>query len=138
MSVVADTGGLIALLDRDDRHHRSVRHFFEKSPTWLVPWAVLPEVDYLAHKRLGPAVAEAFLNDIRAGVFLADEGLHQDLPAAHQWRVRFADLQLGLVDSIVLAQAQRHQATALVTTDVRHMRPTTVTLRPVPRLVPLA
>jgi uncharacterized protein len=63
--IVADTGAVVALLDRDDRHHRVLRGAFQEDPDgWVLPWAILPEVDYIASSRLGPEVARAFREDL--------------------------------------------------------------------------
>ncbi len=46
--VVVDTGAMIALLDRSDAHHRAMLGVYEADPDgWILPWDVLPEVDYL-------------------------------------------------------------------------------------------
>ena len=46
--IVADTGAIIALIDRKDRYHPVLRPLFEERPLeWILPWAILPEVDYL-------------------------------------------------------------------------------------------
>ena len=44
--IVADTSAIVALIDADDQHHRVLRRLFEADRTeWLLPWAILPEVD---------------------------------------------------------------------------------------------
>jgi predicted nucleic acid-binding protein len=61
---VAATGAIIALIDRDDRHHRSIAAIVSDSgERWAVPWAVLPEVDCLPGRRLSEKVRRAFLED---------------------------------------------------------------------------
>jgi predicted nucleic acid-binding protein len=46
--IVADTGAIIALIDADDRRDRPLRTLFESKPdAWVLPWASLPEMDYL-------------------------------------------------------------------------------------------
>lgn len=45
--VVADTGAVVAPIDRSDRHRRAIRLYEANPPAWLLPWAILPEVDYL-------------------------------------------------------------------------------------------
>ncbi len=46
--IVADTGAVVALVDADDRYHRPLRTHYERDPdAWVLPWAILPEVDYL-------------------------------------------------------------------------------------------
>jgi len=41
------------------------------------------------------------------------------------------------VEAVVMAQAERHQATAIVPTDERHFRAVRLAINPPPRLVPL-
>src|SRR5438309_10887716 len=114
---------MIALLDRDDWHHARVRELFEdEGGEWILPWAILPEVDYLVATRLGSKVATAFLEDLREGLYTVDGGVGRDLPRAVEILRRHASLKLGLVDGVVMAQAERHQARIIVTTDGRHFR----------------
>jgi predicted nucleic acid-binding protein len=136
--IVADTGGIVALLNRNDVHHPRVRELYEsESRSWILPWAVLPEVDYLAGSRLGTDVARAFAEDVRDRSFLVDEHVQRDLPRACELLERYAKLKLGLVDAVVMAQAERHRARVIVTTDARHFRAVRLKLDPPPRLVPL-
>ena len=60
--IVADTGAILALLDKGDRHHSDLRELYDDRPDdWLLPWAILPEVDYLVSSQLGARAQEAFL-----------------------------------------------------------------------------
>ena len=46
--IVADTGAILALIDKSDRHHTTLMQLFdEHADEWVLPWAILPEVDYL-------------------------------------------------------------------------------------------
>jgi uncharacterized protein len=136
--IIADTGGVIALLDRQDRHHRAVRALFEEEPSgWLLPWAILPEVDSIAGRRLGASVALAFQEDVRDGLFRVDGQITRDLPRATELVRQYLDLHLGLVDAVVMAQAERHRAHTIVTTDARHFRTVKLDLPQPPRLVPI-
>jgi uncharacterized protein len=136
--IVADTGGILALLDRTDRNHAAVRTFFEREGgRWILPWAILPEVDYLAERRLGPDVARAFATDVRDGQFRIDANASRDLPRAVALLDRYRDLRLGLVDAVVMAQAERHKVDAIVTLDARHFRAVRLNFPKQPRLVPL-
>jgi hypothetical protein len=107
--IAADPGDILALLDRDDRHHAVVRRLFEEGgETWILPWAILPEVDDLASTRLGEAVSRAFVADLRDGLFTVDGQVHRDLPRAVVLLERYAGLRMGLTDAVVMAQAERH------------------------------
>jgi hypothetical protein len=94
---------------------------FEAQPRrWVLPWAILPEVDYLAATHLSARVAEHFLADLSAGFFSVDWGGEQDLDRAHRICTRYRGLNLGLVDGVVMAVAERRRAEAIATLDLRH------------------
>jgi predicted nucleic acid-binding protein len=131
--IVVDTGGLVALLNSEDRHHAVVKQLFEADGTrWIIPWAVLPELDYLVSTRMGFEVARAFVDDVRDGSFRVDAQLEKDLNRAAELAKKYAALSLGLVDTVVMAQAERHQAEAILTTDGRHFRAVKLAISPAP------
>ncbi len=101
----------------------------------MLPWAILPEVDYLAASRLGERVARAFAEDLSAGVFRVEGLGPRDLTAAWALMKRYPKLPLGLVDAVVMVQAERLKARAIVTLDMRHFR--AVKLQGNPKLLPL-
>ena len=132
--IVADTGAIVALLDRRDRHHATLHALFVDDPdAWVLPWAILPEVDYLASTRLGPRVHQLWLADLAAGVFGIKWGNEIDLAAAHAIAQRHRDLNLGLVDTVVMAVAERLRAD-IATLDLRDFG--AVHLKHAPRLLP--
>lgn len=135
MIVVADSGAVFALLDAKDRHHDALVELFRDAPgSWVLPWAILPEVDYLAASRLGARVAQAFVDDLAAGAFAVEWGHEGDLERARGLLRRYPKLGLGLVDAVVMATAERLEAEAIATLDVRHFG--AVALRNRPRLLP--
>jgi uncharacterized protein len=118
--IVADTGAVVALLDRDDGHHRVLRAAFQEDPDgWVLPWAILPEVDYVASSRLGLDVARAFREDLASGAFAVEWGGGEDLVRALELDGQYGDLALGLVDGVVMAMAERLGAEAIATLDLR-------------------
>lgn len=134
--IVADTGALIALIDADDRHHTVLRDLFDPDPdAWLLPWAVLPEVDYLLSAHVGTRSQELFLADLAAGAFNVEWGEPSDLERARELNERYRALGLGLVDGAVIAVAERLGAGAIATLDLRHFGAVEIQGRPslVPR-----
>lgn len=118
--IVADTGAVVALIDSDDRHHDALRRVFENAPDdWVLPWAILPEVDYIVSSRLGDAVAGAFRADLAKGLFTVEWGGAADLKRAVELKRRYSALTLGLVDAVVMAAAERLGARAIATLDLR-------------------
>ncbi len=117
---MADTGAVIALIDSDDQHHETLRGVFEAEPgLWVLPWAILPEVDYLVSSRLGVTTARLFRTDLGDGLFNVEWNEGSDLQRAVELDEHYADLSLGLVDTVVMAIAERLDAQAIVTLDLR-------------------
>jgi len=133
--IVADTGAVLALIDADDGHHEILTAAFREDPSsWVLPWAVLPEVDYLLGAHVGARAQAAFLADLGRGEWVVDWGGEADLRRANEIATRYRTLHLGLVDGAVIAAAERLRATAIATLDLRHF--SAVTIRGHPRLIP--
>ncbi len=127
--IVADTGAILALVDTDDRHHKTLLGVFRKTGRdWVIPWAVLPEVDYLLRTRVDPRVAGFFLEDIASGALLVEWGVPADLRRARELNERYPEL--GLVDAVVMATAERIGAKAIATLDLRHFSAVELASRP--------
>ncbi len=128
--VVADTGAVLALLDRSDRHHGGVRAVYDADPdSWILPWAILPEVDYLVVKMVGVRAARVWLADLADGAYAVEWGGAGDLAAAQAIERAHPSLTLGLVDAVVMAIAERTGAD-IATLDLRHFGAVTLKHRP--------
>jgi predicted nucleic acid-binding protein len=133
--IVADTGAIVALLDRTDPHHDALRALFEDRPgAWVLPWAILPEVDFLAGSQLGARVQDAFFRDVAEGLYHVAFGDQDDVISAQRLHAKHRALALGLVDACVMAIAERLRAEAIATFDLRHFG--AVKLRGSPKLLP--
>lgn len=118
--IVADTGAVLALLDAAHPRHAELLRLWEQDPAaWLLPWAVLPEIDHLARRILGPQVARLFLQDVAAGAFAVEDLQPADVRNAVELDLRHAGLRAGLVDCVVAAIAARIGVTAIATLDER-------------------
>ncbi|MEY2834207.1 MAG: hypothetical protein RLZZ574_3467 [Cyanobacteriota bacterium] len=117
--LIADTSGIIALLDRDDQHHQAAVEAI-KGQKIYVSVTVLPEVDYLATKYLGERVARTFLEDINRDDFCLLPFELVDLKKAILIMARYQDLPLGLVDASLLVLAERYSINQILTLDRRH------------------
>jgi predicted nucleic acid-binding protein len=133
--IVADTGAIVALVDADDSNHHALVALYEaQGSRWVLPWAILPEVDYLLSRRVGADAARAFRADLATGAFVVEWGKDGDLQRAHELCTLYAALDIGLVDAVVAALAERLRATAIVTLDIRDFG--AMTLNGTPRLLP--
>ena len=117
--IVADTGAIIALIDRKDPHHAALVSAFEAhADDWVLPWAILPEVDYLLRTKVGSGAQDAFLADVADGAYVVEWGMEADLDEALAVTRRYKSLRLGLVDAVVIALAARHRARAIATLEL--------------------
>ncbi len=133
--VVADTGALLALIDRDEVHHQALRALFEReNEPWILPWAVLPEVDYLVANRLGSRAHHHWMDDLADGLYTVHWGDEAELERARAIQRKYKSLTLGLVDAVVMAVAEQLGASAIATLDLRHFG--AVKLRGAPKLLP--
>lgn len=132
--LVADTGAVLALFDRREPHHAALRELFDvNAGAWLLPWAILAEVDYLVATRLGERAQQLWLADLADGSLAVEWGREDDLARAHALIQRYASLEMGLVDAIVMVTAERLEAD-IATLDLRHFG--AVRLKHAPRLLP--
>jgi uncharacterized protein len=68
MTLLLDTGPLVAAIDRSDKHHASCAALLESAAgPLLVPTTVIVEVCWLLEER--PDVEAAFLTSVAAGEF---------------------------------------------------------------------
>jgi predicted nucleic acid-binding protein len=132
--IVADTGAILALVDKSDRHHGTLMALFDDEPNWILPWAILPEVDYLVGAHLGAKAQEVWLDDLASGAFQIEWGTEADLTRAREIARRHRSLRIGLVDAVVMATAERLHAQSIATLDLRHFG--AVAIGGTPRLLP--
>ena len=133
--IVADTGAIIALIDRSERNHRVLQALYRADPhAWTLPWAILPEVDYLLATHVSHTAQEAFLADLADGAFHVTWGEDGDVDVAQRIITTHRALKLSLVDAVVMATAIRLEAKAIATLDVRHF--SAVALPGHPKLLP--
>ena len=132
--IVADTGAILALIDKSDAHHKAMMALFDQDPDWVLPWAILAEVDYLVGAHLGAKAQEAWLDDLASGAFQIEWGSDADLTRAREITRRHRALAIGLVDAVVMATAERLRAESIATLDLRHFG--AVAIRGTPHLLP--
>ena len=133
--ILVDTGAMLALLDAGEDHHRVMRELYDEHPDgWILPWAILPEVDYLVSAHLGDKAHDALLADLADGSFAVEWGRDDDLAVAARLHTRYRSLRLGLVDAVVIAMAERLRVKAIATLDLRHFG--AVSIKGSPRLLP--
>jgi len=119
MTLLLDTGPLVAAIDRSDKHHARCAALLESAEgPLLVPTTVIVEVCWLLEER--PDIEAAFLTSIATGEFEHVTITAADLARMAELVRAYADLPLGAVDASVIAVAERLKLTDVATLDRRH------------------
>ncbi len=123
MTIVVDTSVVLALLDRGDRDHATVRDWVAAvdEDLFTSPLAVA-EIDRLLATHGGPAAREALRGDLDSGAY-----------NVRWWADGVADMlavvrdrpELGLTDASLVALAERLRTRRIATLDVERFRPVT-------------
>lgn len=120
--ILADSGALYGLIDRNDRHHQQLKEVFETAShrdRLVVSLPILTEVFYLAENRLGQAVSWKFGEEVRRGLFqILDVDLDL-LGRAQRIERKYASLKMGFVDSTSLALCEFHKIKTVITRNHR-------------------
>lgn len=121
VTVLADTGAVYALIDRDDVWHDRVRSWWEgnREPVRL-PVTILAEISWLLTTRIGPRAESAFVRAVANGELRVEPLEEDDLPRIADLVMTYLDTPIGLVDASLVAMAERLGALRLLTTDRRH------------------
>ena len=120
MSLLLDTGPLYAWYDGSDRWHEASRKLLETETGVLVlPSPVIPEVDYLLGRHLGPLAQQAFYDDLVSLVYSIREVSVPAYQRIAEINESFAGLELGFVDAAVMSLAEETGIGRVATTDRR-------------------
>lgn len=118
--ILADTSGLLALLDRGEpRHAEATEAVAADAGPLLTIDLVLAETDFLVRSRLGPSAGIVFLEQVCGGAVVREPVGPADLSRAREIMAQFEDQDFGLTDAALMAVAERLRAPVL-TLDRRH------------------
>jgi len=121
VTILADTGAVYALIDRDDVWHGRVRSWWERNREPIrLPVTILAEISWLLTTRVGPHAESAFVRAVANGEFQVEPLDEDDLPRIADLVMTYLDTPIGLVDASLVAMAERLGAIRLLTTDRRH------------------
>ena len=118
--MIVDTGILYALADRSDRHHRAARTIFCSRETRIVPEPIVTETAWIILDRLGVDAEIAFLRSLSERSFAIETPTRADRTRAAELVVRYRDAEIGYVDAVTVAIAERLREGRVATLDRRH------------------
>jgi uncharacterized protein len=106
--ITLDTSGIVALLNRSDRHHAdAARALASVQGATVVPLGIMAEAAFVLGHALGEHAMTAFLTGLEQGDSLLDCG-DADLPRIRELMSRYGDLGFGFADAAVVACAERN------------------------------
>jgi len=123
VSVVVDTGVLLAAADADDDDHEvCARLLREHRGKLWVPAPVIPECAWQVERNVGPAAEAAFLRHMASGQFKVVDLRAVDYERCAELIDTYADLGLGVVDASVVTVAENLGARVLATLNRRDFK----------------
>ncbi len=117
---VADTGFVVALLNRSDVYHEDVTRIYQRfwAPI-LLPQTVLAEVAYLVGRVTGVRGVARFLHLLPASRFHLIALQDRDVVRVAEILERYAESRIDFVDASVMAVAERFHCCTVLTLDRR-------------------
>ena len=120
---IVDTSALVALFNRDDKHHAGVRAAVARTGHLVVSPCVLTELDYLLATRQGPAVSNRALEYIAGRTASGRWEVPALAPHLLAARAVLADYpSVGLADAMNVVLAREFRTNTVATLDRRHFR----------------
>jgi predicted nucleic acid-binding protein len=123
VTIIVDTGILLAVANRTDRWHtRAVEVLIAHRHEMVVPAPVVIETAWLLARELGNTAEAGFVGAAGRGEFRIVDLTAVDYQRASEILATRADNNFGLVDACVMAIAERHHATTIATVNPRDFR----------------
>jgi predicted nucleic acid-binding protein len=121
-TVIADTGFVVALLNRADVRHQDVKAIYSQRSSILLPQTTLVEIAYLVGRDAGILTVVSFLQGLSESRFEVIPLTPTDVTRIAQILAMYADSYIDFVDASVMAMAERLQIEIVLTLDQRDFR----------------
>lgn len=123
MTILADSGYWIALLDRNDRHHaHAVEVTGGLHEQLLVTWPILAEAAHFLGARFGPRAVQRLIELGERGAYRIHQTAEHDLPQLRNLMAKYADLPMDLADASLVLLAEQSGDGRILSTDQREFR----------------
>ncbi|MBF2089747.1 MAG: PIN domain-containing protein [Synechococcales cyanobacterium K44_A2020_017] len=119
MISIADTGFIVALVDRQDSYYQDVKAIYLQQKEIIVPQSVLAEVAYLLGRAAGISSVVQFLRSLKTSRFELTALKEEDIAGIGDILEEYQDSRIDFVDASVMAIAERLNLTIVLTLDRR-------------------
>ena len=114
--VLLDTGCIVALLDRSERHHRQCVEIVSGLDAPLITCeAVIAESCYLLRNLAG--AREAVIENVERGIFLVPFHFATRADRIRKLMVKYADVPMDFADACLVEMASQFQTGRILTLD---------------------
>jgi predicted nucleic acid-binding protein len=114
--VIADTGPLVALLNRRERHHRWAHEQFSRiEPPAMTCEAVISEACFLLQNLDGGT--RALMQLLERGVIGVAFDLTEELPEVTRLLNRYKSVPMSLADACLVRMTERFATSSVITLD---------------------
>jgi uncharacterized protein len=124
LTLIVDSGGLLAAMDDQQRDHDAFRNALETAggPRIISPF-VVAELDYMILRDYGRQAQVAFLGEVDRGAYWLEPFEEEDFSQAYALVARYEYLPgFGIADASNVVLAERYGAFDILTTDQRDFR----------------
>jgi len=119
VTILADTGFVLAFSITTDKWHTACNLAYEQEPTILLPESSLAEVVYMLNKAGGVRGATQFLSGLRFSKFRLLQLEPEDIERTSELIDKYQNLPLDFVDATLIALAERLNISRILTVDRR-------------------
>jgi len=114
--IIADTGPLVALFDKDDQHHKLCKRSLQTlNEPLITTWSVLTEAMYLLN--FSPHAQDYLLEFIESTGTIVHGGNSQTLVRIRQLVKQYADLPMDFTNASLIALAEEEKIGTIFTLD---------------------
>jgi predicted nucleic acid-binding protein len=124
LTLILDSGGLLAALDPNQNLHREFREALEEArePRIISPF-VVAELDYMISRDYGRDGQIAFHEEVDRGAYRLETFAAEDFSRARSLIEAYTYLPgFGIADASCVVLAERYEAFDILTTDQRDFR----------------
>jgi len=121
LQVLIDTSAVISMVDKSHHLHEKIKELIlTENNLYIIPSTVIVEVCQLLKYKFGSKVEIGFLNEILKTIFLMEPVKFDDIYRILEILKKYEDLNIGYVDSSIVAIAERLKINKILTLDKRH------------------
>jgi uncharacterized protein len=106
LTCIADTGFIVALVDRQDPHYREAKAIYLQQQKGIVPQSVLAEVAYLLGCHAGISSVVQFLRLLKNSRFELMALTEEDMSRTADILEKYQNSRVDFVDASVMAMAE--------------------------------